>query len=100
MRLAAVFAALMLAGCSLGPTKDQTVAACQLDAERIYPVGTPNTVDPTSGLIETRDRSVRNYVTTCMQARGFRPDEHSKGCIVDESWALEGACYSRDRNSN
>ncbi len=78
-RAALILLVLPLSGCFA--EQKQQIAACKLEAQRLYPNDQPES------------NRFGNYITTCMEAHGYESKIPSKGCFVPHLSADNAACY-------
>jgi hypothetical protein len=81
-RVIAVKLLLLLAGCN--SDQKQQIAACQLEAIRIYP----------NGELYVGSK-VEAYIITCMASHGYEWDIGDKQCHVENSMATNPHCYAK-----
>ena len=85
-RTQALFLSFLLVACS--PSKEQTLAACEMDAIKTYPS------EPALFSLKRED-----FMVVCMRAKGFEITVHPSDCLVQANLdpATEAACYQRPR---
>lgn len=95
MKLMAVFAVIVVAGCTSVSGQEQSLAQCRLEAnghsgakfQRDYPVDNSRS--------ESReDQAYSAFLITCMEAKGYK-----FASTFDESGALNEKCWIKDENS-
>jgi len=74
--------ALLLGGCT--PGKARQVAACELEAMRLYP-------QQPRGYLGTQDS---RFMIVCMAAKGYRITILAAGCDSEQAFGYQPACYT------
>jgi hypothetical protein len=81
-RVWVILAAMLVTGCQ--PNRTDTLASCQLDADRFYHM------EPAAIVEGPRTR----YVVGCMAAHGYKFDFLQTHCESSRPFAMQPACYS------
>ena len=86
-RLSAALGAVLVAGCQ--PNRSDTLASCQLDADRFYHTAAAATLESPR----------TKYVIGCMDAHGYKFDFLLTQCESSRPFTAQPACYSALRSS-
>ena len=74
--------AILLGGCT--PGKVRAVAACEMEAMRLYP-------QQPRGYLGTQDS---RYMIVCMAAKGYRITILAPGCDREQAFGYQPECYT------